>query len=163
MRIGQGLDAHQLVSGRPLFVGGVEIPFERGLEGHSDGDVLLHAVSSALIGALGEGDLGYHFPSSDPALSGIASSEILAQVSARLGARGFAVSNLDATIVAQAPRLGAHLEKMEAVIAGVVGVAVERINVKVTSSDHLGAIGRGEGIAAQAVVLLEDVELESRR
>jgi 2-C-methyl-D-erythritol 2,4-cyclodiphosphate synthase len=156
VRIGHGLDAHALVVGRKLVLGGVEVAHDRGLEGHSDGDVLLHAVASALLGALGDGDLGRHFPSSDPALSGIASREILGRVATRVRGRALTIANLDATIVAQAPRLGAHLEKMEAVIADVLGVSVERINVKVTSTDHLGAIGRGEGIAAQAVVLLED-------
>ena len=156
MRIGQGIDAHQLVAGRPLRLGGVEVPHDRGLEGHSDGDVLLHAIASALLGALGAGDLGRHFPSSDPALEGIASGEILARVRSMVADAGFAVANLDATIVAQAPRLGPWLEKMESVIADVLAVDVARINVKVTSTDRLGAIGRGEGIAAQAVVLLEE-------
>ena len=155
MRIGQGVDAHVLVAGRPLRLGGVDVPHDRGLEGHSDGDVLLHAIASALLGALGDGDLGRHFPSSDPALEGIASVEILTRVAVRLRERGYAVGNVDATIVAQAPRLAAHLEKMEGVIAGVLDIASDRINVKVTSTDHLGAIGRGEGIAAFAVALLE--------
>ena len=154
MRVGQGTDAHRLVSGRPLVLGGVAIPFDRGLEGHSDGDVLLHAVASALLGALGEGDLGRHFPSSDPGLASVASTEILSRVAGMLAAAGFVVGNLDATIVAQAPRLAAHLPKMEGVIADVLGVGPDRVNVKVTSTDGLGAIGRGEGIAAQAVVLV---------
>ena len=158
MRIGQGLDAHPLVFGRPLFIGGVEIPFERGLEGHSDGDVLLHAVASALIGALGDGDLGYHFPSSDPELAGIASTEILARVAERVRDRDFTLVNLDATIVAQVPRLAEHLGKMKRVIADVLGVNPDCVNVKVTSTDRLGAIGRGEGIAAQVVVLLGDTK-----
>jgi len=154
MRVGQGIDAHRLVADRPLVLGGVEIPFERGLEGHSDGDALLHAVASALIGALGEGDLGRHFPSSDPALAGIASTEILARVAGRVRERGYGLANLDATIVAQAPRLAGYLEEMRGVIAGVLGGDAHRVNVKVTSTDHLGAIGRGDGIAAQAVALL---------
>ena len=156
MRIGQGVDAHRLVPGRPLVLGGVEIPHERGLEGHSDGDVLLHAITSALLGALGEGDLGRHFPSSDPAWSGVASSELLAQVARRVGEAGLSVANADATIVAQAPRLAAYLGKMEAGVAGVLGVADDRVNVKVTSTDGMGFAGRGEGIAALAVVLLEE-------
>ena len=160
MRIGQGIDAHRLVAGRPLVLGGVEIPFDRGLEGHSDGDALLHAVTSALIGALGEGDLGRHFPSSDPGLAGIASTDILAQIAARVRERGFALANLDATIVAQAPRLAGYLDKMRGVIADVLGVNADCVNVKVTSTDHLGAIGRGEGIAAQAVALL--IEADTR-
>ena len=154
LRIGHGLDAHRLAPGRPLVLGGVEIPFDRGLEGHSDGDVLLHAVASALLGAMGEGDLGRHFPSSDPTLRGVASGEILAQVVAKLAAAGFAVGNLDATVVAQAPRLGGYLAQMEGVIAGALGVSAEFVNVKVTSTDGLGSVGRGEGIAAAAVVLI---------
>ena len=156
MRIGQGSDAHALVPGRPLVLGGVVIPFERGLAGHSDGDVLLHAIASALLGALGEGDLGRHFPSSDPALAGVASAEILARVAARVRAAGFAVENVDATVLAQAPRLAPHLEAMEKEIARTLAVAAERVNVKATSTDGLGAIGRGEGVAAQAVVLLAE-------
>jgi 2-C-methyl-D-erythritol 2,4-cyclodiphosphate synthase len=152
------MDAHALVPGRALVLGGIAIPFERGLAGHSDGDVLLHAIASALLGALGEGDLGRHFPSSDPALAGIASGEILARVAARVRAAGFAVENVDATVVAQAPRLAPHLEAMQKEIARTLAVGTERVNVKATSSDGLGAIGRGEGIAAQAVVLLAERE-----
>jgi 2-C-methyl-D-erythritol 2,4-cyclodiphosphate synthase len=155
VRIGHGYDAHRLVPGRPLWLGGVDVPHSRGLAGHSDGDVLLHAVASALLGALGEGDLGRHFPSSDPALSGIASGELLARVAARMRAAGLRLAHLDSTIVAQEPRLAGFLGRMQAVIAGLLGAGVERVNVKVTSPDGLGAIGRGEGIAAHAVVLLE--------
>ena len=155
MRIGQGVDAHRLVTGRPLRLGGITVPYDRGLEGHSDGDALLHAIARALLGALGEGDLGRHFPSSDPALEGVESTRLLEQVMERARAAGFALGNLDATVVAQAPRLAAHLPKMEAAIAAVLGVASERVNVKVTSTDGLGALGREEGIAALAVVLLE--------
>jgi 2-C-methyl-D-erythritol 2,4-cyclodiphosphate synthase len=154
VRIGQGFDAHRLVPGRPLVLGGVRIAHDRGLEGHSDGDALLHAVASALLGALGEGDLGRHFPSSDPALAGIASSEILARVAGRVRAAGLALGNLDATVVAQAPRLAGELSRMEGAIADVLGAPRERVNVKATSTDGLGAIGRGEGIAAFAVALL---------
>jgi 2-C-methyl-D-erythritol 2,4-cyclodiphosphate synthase len=158
VRIGQGVDAHRLVPGRRLVLGGVEIPFDRGLEGHSDGDVLLHAVASALLGAMGEGDLGRHFPSSDPALRGVASREILARVAERMASAGFAVGNVDATIVAQAPRLAPYREKMEGAIAEVLDVAPERINVKITSTDHQGFVGREEGIAALAVALIEEAE-----
>ena len=157
MRIGLGFDAHPLVAGRPLILGGVEVPFERGLEGHSDGDVLLHALASALLGALGQGDLGRHFSSSDPSLRGIASVKILTRVAELVAAENLVVANLDATIIAQAPRLGGTLAKMESVIADALGAAPFRVNVKVTSTDHLGAIGRGEGIAAQVVVLLEEI------
>ena len=154
MRIGQGFDAHRLESGRPLRLGGIEVPHDRGLAGHSDGDVLLHAVTSALLGALGEGDLGRHFPSSDPALEGVASGKLLTQVVERMRGAGWAVGNVDATIVAQAPRLASYLAKMEAVIAGLLGVSAEAVNVKVTSTDGLGTLGHGEGIAALAVALL---------
>jgi 2-C-methyl-D-erythritol 2,4-cyclodiphosphate synthase len=155
VRIGHGYDAHRLLAGRPLWLGGVEVPHSRGLAGHSDGDVLLHAVASALLGALGEGDLGRHFPSSDPALAGVASGELLARVVARMRAAGLALAHLDSTIVAQEPRLAGFLGRMQAVIAGLLGAELARVNVKVTSPDGLGAIGRGEGIAAHAVVLLE--------
>jgi 2-C-methyl-D-erythritol 2,4-cyclodiphosphate synthase len=155
MRIGQGIDAHRLVAGRPLLLGGVAIPHERGLEGHSDGDVLLHALASALLGAIGMGDLGRHFPSSDPELEGVSSADLVSRVMAMVGERGLCVGNVDATVVAQEPRLGPHLEKMRASLADLLGVEVERVNVKVTSTDHLGALGRGEGIAALAVALLE--------
>ena len=155
MRIGHGYDAHRLVAGRPLRLGGVDVPHPRGLEGHSDGDVLLHAIASALLGALGEGDLGRHFPSSDPTLAGIASGELLARVGVRVRGAGLRLAHLDSTIVAQEPRLAGFLEPMRGVIAAVLETGVERVNVKVTSPDRLGAIGRGEGIAAHAVVLLE--------
>ena len=155
-RIGHGLDAHRLATGRPLWLGGVRIPFERGLEGHSDGDALLHAVASALLGALGDGDLGSHFPSSDPTWRGAASRDLLARVVDRMRARGFAVGNLDATVIAEQPRLAPLRGAMVESIAKILGVSARRVNVKLTSPDGLGAIGRAEGIAAQAVVLLVD-------
>ena len=158
MRIGQGFDAHRLVAGRPLVLGGAEIPSERGLEGHSDGDVLLHAVASALLGALGEGDLGRHFPSSDPALAGIPSRAIVSRVAALVRAAGLAIGNVDATVVAETPRLAPHLAAMRAAIAEALGTEPARVNVKATSTDGLGAIGRGEGIAALAVALLVPAE-----
>ena len=157
MRIGHGFDTHALVPERPLVLGGIVIPHDRGLEGHSDGDVLLHAVTSALLGAMGEGDLGVHFPSTDPALRGVASGELVARAVQIMRDRNLALGNLDATLVAQVPRLAPHLEKMRAAIADLLGAAVERVNVKATSTDHLGHLGRGEGIAAFAVVLLEPV------
>ena len=155
MRIGQGVDAHRLVEGRALLLGGVTIPHARGLEGHSDGDVLLHALASALLGAIGMGDLGRHFPSEDPSLEGVSSADLVSRVMAMVSERGFRVGNVDTTIVAQEPRLGPHLEKLRASVADLLGIEVERVNVKVTSTDHLGALGRGEGIAALAVALLE--------
>lgn len=158
MRIGQGYDVHQLVSDRRLVLGGIEIPFERGLEGHSDGDALLHAVSDAILGAIGAGDLGRYFPSSDARWRGAASGEILAQVVVMMSEAGYAIGNVDATIVAQAPRLAPYQKAMHENLAGLLGVSPDRVNLKLTSTDHLGAIGRGEGIAGMAVVLLEEIE-----
>jgi len=143
-----------LVSGRPLRLGGITVSHDRGLEGHSDGDALLHAITSAILGALGEGDLGRHFPSSDASLEGVDSADLLARVVGMMDAAGYEIGNVDATIVAQAPRLAAHLEEMGRVIARVLRTDAGRVNVKVTSTDHLGALGREEGIAALAVVLL---------
>jgi 2-C-methyl-D-erythritol 2,4-cyclodiphosphate synthase len=154
VRVGQGVDAHRLVAGRRLLLGGVEIPFDRGLEGHSDGDVLLHAVASALLGALGQGDLGEHFPSSDPSLAGIASAEILARVVAKVVEAGLEIGNVDATVIAQVPRLAPHREAMARSLAEALDVERARVNVKVTSTDRLGFLGREEGVAALAVVLI---------
>jgi 2-C-methyl-D-erythritol 2,4-cyclodiphosphate synthase len=153
-RIGQGFDAHRLVAGRALRIGGVQVPYDRGLEGHSDGDVLLHAVASALLGALGEGDLGVHFPSSDARWRGADSGTLLVEVAARVRARGLVLGNLDATVIAQEPRLAPFREAIEGRVAELLGTERERVNVKLTSTDRLGAIGRGEGIAAEAVVWL---------
>ena len=161
MRVGQGYDVHALVPDRRLVLGGVEIPAGetggRGLEGHSDGDALLHAVADAVLGALGEGDLGRHFPSSDPSLAGIDSGRILAKVEAMMRDAGYGVANVDATIVAQVPRLAPHQPKMRANLAALLGTPEARVNVKVTSTDRLGFIGREEGIAALATVLLAPV------
>jgi 2-C-methyl-D-erythritol 2,4-cyclodiphosphate synthase len=154
-RIGQGFDVHRLVEGTRLILGGVEIPFERGLEGHSDGDVLLHAVADAILGALGEGDLGRHFPSSDQSLRGIDSAILLTRVVSMMDAGGWELGNLDVTVIAQVPRLSPHQGAMEQNLAKVLGVASDRVNLKVTSTDHLGMIGRAEGIASLAVVCLE--------
>jgi len=155
VRIGQGFDAHQLQVDRVLMIGGVEIPHDRGLEGHSDGDVLLHAVADAVLGALGEGDLGRHFPSSDESLRGIASSRIVERVTAMMRERNYALLNLDATVIAQAPRLAPYQEEMRKVLARLLDAEEARINLKITSTDHLGALGRGEGMASLVVVLLE--------
>lgn len=155
MRIGQGYDVHRLVPGRPLVLAGIEIPFERGLEGHSDGDAPLHAVADAILGAIGEGDLGRHFPSSDERWRGADSARILQEVVAKMQRAGWQLANLDATIVAQVPRLAPHQPAMQARLAELLGAPLDRVNLKVTSTDGLGAIGREEGIAAQAVVLLE--------
>lgn len=155
MRIGQGFDAHRLVEGRPLRLAGVEIPGSRGLEGHSDGDVALHVVASAILGALGEGDLGRHFPSHDPDLEGADSAHLLTRVVERMAARGYRIGNLDCTIIAEAPRLAPFQDAMVTRLESLLACGGGRVNVKVTSTDRLGTIGREEGIAALAVVLLE--------
>jgi 2-C-methyl-D-erythritol 2,4-cyclodiphosphate synthase len=157
-RVGQGFDAHRLAAGRPLRLGGVEIPYERGLAGHSDGDVLLHAVARALLGALGAGDLGEHFPSSDERWRGAESAVFVREAVAKARQAGFAVGNLDATVIAEAPRLAPHREAMRRSVAALLDAPLAAVNIQVTSTDGLGAIGRGEGIAAQAVVLLTAAE-----
>jgi 2-C-methyl-D-erythritol 2,4-cyclodiphosphate synthase len=155
IRVGQGVDAHRLVPGRALLLGGVPIEHDRGLEGHSDGDVLLHAIANALLGAIGRGDLGQHFPSSSHELEGISSRVILEQVVGWVREGGWRIGNVDATVVAQEPRLAPHSAKIEAMIAATLNVHQDQVNVKITSSDTLGAVGRGEGISATAVVLVE--------
>jgi 2-C-methyl-D-erythritol 2,4-cyclodiphosphate synthase len=155
VRIGQGFDAHRLAEGRRLVIGGVDIAHDRGLEGHSDGDALLHAVTDALIGALGEGDLGRHFPSSDASLRGVASHVLLERVVGLMEERGYRLGNLDATVIAQAPRLAPHQPAMQANLVKWLRTSPDRVNVKVTSTDHLGALGREEGVASLAVVLIE--------
>ncbi|MFA7242526.1 MAG: 2-C-methyl-D-erythritol 2,4-cyclodiphosphate synthase [Sulfuricellaceae bacterium] len=155
MRIGQGFDVHQLVEGRKLIVGGVEIPYHRGLLGHSDADVLLHAICDALLGAAGLGDIGRHFPDSDPRYKGIDSRKLLREVAALLKSRGYALSNLDATIIAQAPRMAPHIPAMSVNIADDLEVGVDCVNVKATTTEKLGFTGRGEGIAAQAACLIQ--------
>jgi 2-C-methyl-D-erythritol 2,4-cyclodiphosphate synthase len=154
-RIGTGFDAHRLVEGRPLMLGGVRIAHARGLEGHSDGDCLLHAVCDAILGALGAGDMGRHFPSTDARWKGVASLRFLEDVARLLGERGYVLGNLDATVIAQAPALAPHLEAMRAQIAQALAAPLDAVSVKAKSTDALGAIGRGEGIAAQCVVLLQ--------
>jgi 2-C-methyl-D-erythritol 2,4-cyclodiphosphate synthase len=155
LRVGHGFDAHRLVAGRPLRLGGVEVPHGRGLEGHSDGDCVLHAVCDALLGAAGEGDMGRHFPSKDPRWHGVASRVFLEEVRRLVLSGGYALVNLDVTVVAQEPVLAPHLEPMSVAIAAVLGVEKAQVSVKAKSTDHLGALGRGEGIAALATVLLE--------
>jgi 2-C-methyl-D-erythritol 2,4-cyclodiphosphate synthase len=154
-RVGQGFDAHRLVAGRPLVLGGVEIPHDVGPEGHSDGDVLLHAITDAVLGAAGHGDLGRHFSSSREDLRGAASSRLLQEALGLAVADGWRIGNVDATVVAEAPRLSPWQAAMQDGVAAALGVEAGRVNVKVTSTDGLGAVGRGEGIAAHAVVLLE--------
>ncbi len=147
---------HRLVEGRTLRLGGHQIASPRGLEGHSDGDVLAHAIGDALLGAAGEGDLGVHFPSSDARFAGISGGELLRRVLERLRPHGLRIGNVDATVIAETPRLAAHQKAIRESLASLLGVAVERVNLKLKSPDRLGALGRGEGIAAEAVVLLEN-------
>ncbi len=155
MRIGQGYDVHRLVDGRKLILGGVEIPFERGLLGHSDADVLTHAVMDALLGAAGLGDIGRHFPDSDPTYAGADSLRLLAAVMEKLTAAGWQVGNVDATIIAQRPKLAGYLPQMRQNLALIMGVLPDQINIKATTEEGLGFTGSGEGIAAQAVALLQ--------
>ncbi|WP_276358175.1 2-C-methyl-D-erythritol 2,4-cyclodiphosphate synthase [Cohnella caldifontis] len=154
IRIGQGFDVHQLAEGRPCIIGGVDIPFEKGLLGHSDADVLLHAISDAVLGALALGDIGKHFPDTDPAYKGADSVVLLRRVWALAKERGYALGNADATIIAQAPKMAPHIPRMVEIIAGVLEAEASQVNVKATTSEKLGFTGRGEGIAAQAVVCL---------
>lgn len=160
MRVGIGYDIHQLKEGRPLILGGVRIPHTHGLDGHSDADALTHAVCDALLGALGEGDLGRYYPSSDPRFANMNSLDMLEGVYAKLTERGVHLVNLDTVIVAQAPRLGNYLAEMSQQLARVLRVDPSLVNVKVKSHDHLGTLGRQEGIAAEAVCLLAHVSSE---
>ncbi len=157
IRCGIGYDAHRLVEGRKLILGGVEIPFERGLDGHSDADVLLHAIADALLGAMGQGDIGKHFPNDDEAIRGISSLEILSQVRTLLAGKNARTINIDATVVAEAPKLQPYIDEMRAKIAKVITCEVDRINIKATTNEGLGALGRGEGMIALATAMVEDV------
>ena len=153
-RVGTGFDSHRLVPGRPLVLGGVKIPFDRGLEGHSDGDCLLHAVCDALLGAAAAGDLGGHFPSTDPRWKGASSLSFLEEVVRVVREKGYAVENLDVTVIAERPAFAPHIQDMRAGLGRALGIGIERVSVKAKTADGMGALGRGEGIAAQAVVLL---------
>ena len=157
MRIGHGYDVHRLVADRKLIMGGVEIPWEKGLLGHSDADVLLHAIADAILGALAMGDIGKHFPDTDPAFKGADSMKLLGHVVGLVRGRGYRVGNLDATIIAQKPKMAPHIQAMRENIALVCGVDVEQINVKATTEEGLGFTGIGEGISAHAVVLMEKI------
>ena len=154
IRIGQGYDVHRLVEGRRLILGGVDIPHVKGLDGHSDADVLAHAIADALLGAAALGDIGKHFPDTDPAYKGADSLKLLARVTEILGENGFAVSNVDSTVIAQAPKLAPHIEKMRENLAAAMGLPVDRVSVKATTEEKLGFSGRGEGISAQAICLI---------
>ncbi len=160
MRIGQGFDVHALVAGRKLILGGVTIPHDKGLAGHSDADVLLHAIADALLGAAALGDIGRHFPDTDARYRGADSRALLREVLQKVRTAGCRVVNVDATIIAQAPRMAPHVAKMTANIAEDLGIAPGAVNVKATTTERLGLTGRGEGIAAMAVALLEDQRKE---
>ena len=155
MRIGHGYDVHRLVEGRKLILGGVEIPWEKGLDGHSDADVLTHAVMDALLGAAAMGDIGKLFPDTDDRFLGICSMELLTEVGSRLRAAGYAVGNIDATVIAQRPKLRGYISQMEENIADTLGLDPEQVNVKATTEEGLGFTGAGEGMACHAVCLLE--------
>ena len=155
MRIGMGYDVHRLTEGRRLIMGGVEIPYEKGLLGHSDADVLVHAVMDALLGAAALGDIGKHFPDTDPAYKGISSIALLKKVGELLEENCFLIENIDATIIAQAPKMRPHIDRMRQNMADALGIDISQINVKATTEEGLGFTGSGEGIAAQAVCLIE--------
>jgi 2-C-methyl-D-erythritol 2,4-cyclodiphosphate synthase len=155
MKIGQGFDVHAFAAGRRLVIGGVDIPHEKGLSGHSDADVLLHAICDALLGAAGLGDIGRHFPDSDARYADIDSRKLLRDVAQQLRHYKLRIVNIDCTIIAQAPRMAPHISRMTGNIASDLDIAPAAINIKATTTEHLGAIGRGEGIAAQAVALIE--------
>ena len=157
IRIGHGFDVHQLVAGRRCIIGGVDIPHDKGLEGHSDADVLLHAICDALLGAAALGDIGKHFPNTDERYKGIDSRQLLRHVAALLKAGNFGVVNIDATVMAEAPKLAPHTARMCANIADDCGIALDAVNVKGTTTEKLGFTGRGEGIAAEAVCLIQHI------
>ena len=157
MRIGHGYDVHRLVEGRKLILGGVEIPFEKGLLGHSDADVLIHAVMDALLGAAALGDIGRHFPDTDPMYKGISSIRLLEHVGRLLEEERYLVENIDATIIAQRPKMLPHIESMRKNIAETLGISVDQVNIKATTEEGLGFTGTGEGISSQAVCLLEKI------
>ena len=161
MRVGMGYDVHRLTEGRELILGGVKIPYEKGLLGHSDADVLLHAVMDALLGAAALGDIGKHFPDTDPAYKGISSLKLLEHVGDLLEKEGYTVGNIDATIIAQKPKMAPHIPAMRANVARVLGIEENQINIKATTEEGLGFTGNGEGISSQAVCLLIPAESEN--
>ncbi|MCM3588473.1 2-C-methyl-D-erythritol 2,4-cyclodiphosphate synthase [Mesobacillus maritimus] len=156
-RIGQGFDVHQLTEGRPLIIGGVTIPYEKGLLGHSDADVLLHTIADAALGAIGEGDIGKHFPDTDPLFKDADSAKLLEHVWGIVKDKGYRLVNIDCTIIAQRPKMAPYIEPIKERIATLLEGAVDQVNVKATTTEKLGFAGRGEGIAAQAVILLQKV------
>ena len=157
MRIGTGYDGHRLAENRDLIIGGVRIPYERGLDGHSDADVLLHAIMDAMLGAAAMGDIGQHFPDNDPQYKGISSLVLLKKTAQLLEDAGYLVGNIDATVIAQAPKMAPYIQEMRGNIARTLGIRPEQVNVKATTEEHLGFTGAGLGIAAQAVCLLDEV------
>jgi len=157
MRVGYGYDVHRLVEGRKLILGGVEIPYEKGLLGHSDADVLTHAIMDGLLGALGKGDIGRHFPDSDAKYEGVSSLELLGEVAKIMNAENYAIGNIDAVVVVQAPKLAPYNASMVSALCGRLGIEESRLNIKATTEEGLGFTGSGEGIAATAVCLLEPV------
>jgi 2-C-methyl-D-erythritol 2,4-cyclodiphosphate synthase len=157
IRTGIGYDVHRLVEGRKLILGGVEIFHDRGLDGHSDADVLSHAIADALLGAMGEGDIGHHFPNTDEAFRGISSLDILRHVRALLAEKNARATNIDVTMIAEAPKLQPHIEQMRAKIGSALGCDASRINIKATTNEGLGTIGRGEGMACLATAIVEDL------
>jgi 2-C-methyl-D-erythritol 2,4-cyclodiphosphate synthase len=156
--VGIGYDVHRLVEGRKLILGGIEIPHSRGLDGHSDADVLTHAIADALLGAAGEKDIGHYFPNTDPSIKGIDSQEILARVQAILATKQLAIVNIDCSLIAEAPKIGPHLQAMRARLSQTLQIPPRRIGVKATTNEGLGFIGKGEGIAAMAVASIQQVE-----
>lgn len=156
MRIGEGYDVHRLTDGRRLILGGVDIPYEKGLDGHSDADVLAHAIADALLGAAALGDIGKLFPDNDPKYLGADSLVLLSEVVKRVGERGYSIVNVDSTVIAQAPKLAPYIDRMRANLAASMGIPVDLVSVKATTEEHLGFTGRGEGIAAKAVCLIEE-------
>jgi 2-C-methyl-D-erythritol 2,4-cyclodiphosphate synthase len=159
MRTGIGIDSHRFASGRPLILGGVEIPHEHGLAGHSDADVLAHAVIDALLGAAGDGDIGEHFPDSDPRYAGADSLELLRTVVGRLAQRSMAIRHVDTTVVMERPKLGTHRAAIRSSLAAALGIAVTAVNVKATTAERMGFVGRGEGVAALAVATIESLSI----
>ena len=157
MRVGLGYDVHKLVEGRDLILGGVNIPYEKGLLGHSDADVLVHAIMDALLGAAALGDIGNHFPDTDPAYKGINSLELLAHVGKLLDEHMYVIENIDATIIAQKPKMAPHIQKMRENVAEVLGIEADQINIKATTEEGLGFTGAGEGISSQAICAIEKI------
>jgi 2-C-methyl-D-erythritol 2,4-cyclodiphosphate synthase len=155
MRIGHGFDAHRFGEGDSVTIGGISIPHSQGLIAHSDGDVLIHAICDAILGAMALGDIGKHFPDNDPAFKNIDSAELLKSVMQSANQKGYVVGNLDCTVIAQAPRLGAHIYAMQTKLAGLLNIEVDAVNVKATTTEKMGYTGRGEGISAHAVVLMQ--------